>query len=47
MITELGGICWVPTAVRTREKTIIMRKKEVTDIRKKGIKDMSAMESIN
>jgi hypothetical protein len=47
MITVLGGTCWVPTAVRAREKTMMILKKEVTEIRKNGIREMRARERIS
>jgi hypothetical protein len=47
MITELGGTCWVPMAVRKREKTIIIRKKEVTEIKKKGTREIREIARIS
>lgn len=37
--TEFGGLCWVPMAFRSMERTIIIRTNDVDDIRKNGMKD--------
>jgi hypothetical protein len=45
--TELGGTCCVPTAVRRRAKTIMILKKEVTEIKKKGTSEIRARAKIS
>jgi hypothetical protein len=45
--TEVGGTCWVPTAVRSRAKTMMILKKLVTEIKKKGTSEISEMPKIS
>ena len=44
--TEFGGTCCVPRAVLSRPKTMIILKKLVTEIKKKGTSEIMAMARI-